>query len=110
MPWRFTRPPRSEALDLVEPVGYSARHLRLSGALYLGGIAMRSKRAVLIAGACVLLVPTAVLAHHALQVQFDMQRTITLTGAVTKMDWRNPHVRLYIEVRNEASKPVTWEL
>jgi hypothetical protein len=70
---------------------------------------MRSKRAVLIAGLSLLLAPAAVLAHHALQTQFDMQRTITLTGAVTKMDWSNPHVRLYLEVKDQ-SKTVNWEL
>jgi hypothetical protein len=70
---------------------------------------MRSERAVLIAGISLLLVPTMVLAHHALQAQFDMKQTITLTGAVTKMDWSNPHVWLYVEVRNQ-SKSVTWEL
>jgi hypothetical protein len=70
---------------------------------------MRSERAVLIAGISLLLVPTMLLAHHALQAQFDMKQTITLTGAVTKMDWSNPHVRLYLEVKNE-SKSVTWEL
>jgi len=70
---------------------------------------MRSERAVLIAGMSLLLLPAMALAHHALQAQFDMKQTITLTGAVTKMDWSNPHVRLYIEVENE-SKPVTWEL
>ena len=70
---------------------------------------MRSKQAVLIAGISLLLVPTVVLGHHALQEQFNMKETIALTGAVTKMDWSNPHVRLYMEVRN-ASKPVTWEL
>ena len=70
---------------------------------------MRSKLAILIAGVSLLLVPTAVLAHHTLQTQFDMQRTITLTGAVTKMDWSNPHVRLYLEVKDQ-SKTVNWEL
>ena len=70
---------------------------------------MTSNRAILIAGVSLLLVPTVVLAHHALQKQFDMQRTITLTGAVTKMDWSNPHVRLYIEVKDE-SNAVTWEV
>src|SRR5271154_2587620 len=70
---------------------------------------MRSERANLIAGISLLLVPTMVLAHHALQAQFDMKQTIILTGAVTKMDWSNPHVRLYVEVKNE-SKSVTWEL
>lgn len=70
---------------------------------------MRFKRAVLIAGVSLLFVPIAVLAHHALQAQFDMNRTITLTGAVTKMDWSNPHVRLYLEVKAE-NKTVIWEL
>jgi hypothetical protein len=70
---------------------------------------MRSKQAILLASVSLLLVPTAVLAHHALQTQFDMQRTITLTGAITKMDWSNPHVRLYLEVKDE-SKTVNWEL
>jgi len=69
---------------------------------------MRFKRATLITGVSLLLVPT-LLAHHALQAQFDMDQTIALTGAVTKMDWSNPHVRLYVEVKN-ASKTVTWEL
>jgi hypothetical protein len=70
---------------------------------------MRFKRTVLIAGASLLLAQTVVLAHHALQTQFDMQRTITLTGAVRKIDWSNPHVRLYLDVGGE-SKTVTWEL
>jgi hypothetical protein len=70
---------------------------------------MTSKRAVLFAGLSLMLLPTAVLAHHALQTQFDIQKTITLTGAVTKMDWSNPHVRLYLEVKDH-SKTVNWEL
>ncbi len=69
---------------------------------------MRSKRVLLIAVASLLFVPT-MRAHHALQAQFDMNRTINLTGAVKRMDWSNPHVRLYIAVQDE-SKTVTWEL
>ncbi len=56
-----------------------------------------------------LFVPAAALAHHALQAQFDTEQTITLTGVITKMDWRNPHVRLYIEVKDQGHT-VTWEL
>jgi hypothetical protein len=70
---------------------------------------MRSKKAISIVGVILLLVPTTVLAHHSLQTQFDMNRTIALTGAVTKIDWSNPHVRLYLEVKDD-SKTVTWEL
>jgi hypothetical protein len=70
---------------------------------------MRSGRAVLLAGAILMLVPAAVLAHHALAAQFDTEKTITLTGAVTRIDWSNPHVRLFIEVKEE-SNTVTWEV
>src|SRR5580698_8525574 len=70
---------------------------------------MGFKRAVLIIVVSLLFVQTPALAHHALQAQFDMKQTITLTGAVTKIDWSNPHVRLYLEVKGE-SKTVTWEL
>jgi len=72
---------------------------------------MSSKPAVLLAGVMLLLVPATVLAHHALQTQFDMNRTIALTGEVEKIDWSNPHVRLYLEVKGkDKSKTVTWEL
>jgi len=69
---------------------------------------MTFKPAVLIAMS-LLFVQTIALAHHALQAQFDMKQTITLTGAVTKIDWSNPHVRLYLEVKGER-KNETWEL
>jgi hypothetical protein len=74
-----------------------------------GGFAMRSKRVLLIAGVSLLFVPIAALAHHALEAEFNTQETIALTGVVKKMDWSNPHVRLYIEVKGE-SKTVTWEV
>ena len=70
---------------------------------------MRPKRAVLMVGVSLLFVPTAVHAHHQLDAQFDTTKTITLTGAIDRIDWRNPHVRLYLEVR-DAGNMVTWEV
>jgi hypothetical protein len=70
---------------------------------------MMPKRAVSIAGVGFLLVPTAAFAHHALETQFDTTRTITLTGSVKKIDWSNPHVRLYVDVKN-ASTDMIWEV
>jgi hypothetical protein len=70
---------------------------------------MRSKRAFLIAGLSLLLMPIAALAHHALEAEFNTKETIALTGAVKRMDWSNPHVRLYIDVKGE-SNAVTWEV
>ncbi|MGD0131063.1 MAG: DUF6152 family protein [Bryobacteraceae bacterium] len=75
---------------------------------------MRPKRAGLIVGLSLLFVPIAMLAHHQLDAQFDTTKTVTLTGAVEKIDWRNPHVRLYLEVKDpsnkDASNKVTWEV
>jgi hypothetical protein len=53
--------------------------------------------------------PAAALAHHALEAQFNTNETIVLTGAVERMDWSNPHVRLYIELKGEKNA-VTWEV
>ena len=69
---------------------------------------MRFRQAVF-AFVSLLSVQIPILAHHALQTQFDIHRTITITGEVTKIDWSNPHVRLYLEVKGE-SESMTWEL
>jgi len=70
---------------------------------------MTSGRNLLITALSLLCAPAAMMAHHALPQQFDMTQTIMLNGAVKKIDWSNPHVRIYVEVPDEK-KPVTWEL
>jgi hypothetical protein len=79
------------------------------GDVYPGRYRVLSRQAVLIAGLALLFVPTAVFAHHDLHAQFDTNQTITLTGTVTKMDWSNPHVRIYVELK-DGSMPMIWEL
>ncbi len=70
---------------------------------------MRSKRAFLVAGVSLLLTPIAALAHHALEAQFNTKETIVLTGVVKRLDWSNPHVRLYIDVK-DRNNAVIWEV
>ena len=48
--------------------------------------------------------------HHSLNSQFDLMRSITLSGTVTKVDWANPHVRLYLDTGSGASDVMHWEL
>lgn len=50
----------------------------------------------------------SLLAHHS-AVLFDLSRTFTLTGTMTKIDWRNPHVGVFVEVKNEAGVVEAWE-
>jgi hypothetical protein len=51
------------------------------------------------------------LGHHALGAEYDLKRSVTLTGTVTKVEWQNPHVRLYLDANGAGSSDVThWEL
>jgi hypothetical protein len=51
-----------------------------------------------------------VMAHHSFAAQYDANKPITLKGAVTKVEWMNPHARFYIDVKDEAGKVTNWEL
>jgi hypothetical protein len=49
----------------------------------------------------------AALAHHSFAAEFDSTKPVTLKGIVTKVDWSNPHVWFYINVKDDASGQMT---
>jgi uncharacterized protein DUF6152 len=66
-------------------------------------------RTVAAAIACsVLAVP--VLAHHAVEDEYDLTRTLTLTGVVSRVEWVNPHAHLYLDVRRSDGTTLTWSI
>ena len=71
---------------------------------------MTARRVVLFVGAGLLLAAMPVLAHHSFKAEYDDNHPITLTGTVTKVIWKNPHVMLYLDVKDEAGKVANWEL
>lgn len=46
-------------------------------------------------------------AHHSFTAEFDSEKTVELKGIVTKVEWTNPHVWIYINVVNETTGDVT---
>lgn len=48
-------------------------------------------------------------AHHS-DAAFDLSQPITLTGIVTRFVWENPHMRVYLDVRDADGKRATWEV
>ena len=46
-------------------------------------------------------------AHHSVSAEFDLSKRITLEGRITKIEWVNPHVYLYVDV-NADGKTANW--
>ena len=67
---------------------------------------MRNRIFTLLA-AVVLLGGTA-LAHHAFSNEFDETKPVTLEGVVTRIDWQNPHVYFYVDVKESDGTVVNW--
>ncbi len=47
--------------------------------------------------------------HHSFAAEYDRDKPIELTGAVTKVEWTNPHARIYIDVKDADGKTVNWD-
>ena len=54
----------------------------------------------------VLLAGASVSAHHSFAAEFDADKPITLSGIVTKVEWTNPHVWFYINVKDPKTGEV----
>jgi hypothetical protein len=48
------------------------------------------------------------LAHHSFGAEYDETKPITVTGVVTKVDWENPHIHFYIDVK-DGDNVVHWK-
>jgi hypothetical protein len=49
-------------------------------------------------------------AHHSFAAEYDGKQMITLTGTITKVEWTNPHIYLFIDVKDDAGKVTNWSL
>ena len=55
-----------------------------------------------------LLAGVQVAAHHSFAAEFDANKKITVTGSVTKVEWTNPHVWIYLNVKDEKGTVSNW--
>jgi len=67
-----------------------------------------SHRTIIAALLAVVFAATA-MGHHNMSAIYDFSDRITITGALTKVDWRNPHIELIVETKN-GTETQTWAL
>jgi hypothetical protein len=49
-------------------------------------------------------------AHHNMTAIYDFNDRVTLTGTLSKIDWRNPHIELVVDTKNSAGQMEAWSL
>jgi len=65
---------------------------------------------LVVAAISILMLPLPLRAHHSFAAQYDSNKPITLNGSVTKLEWMNPHIYFYMDVKDASGVLVTWSV
>lgn len=63
---------------------------------------------LLIVGLSLAVASRPVAAHHSETAEYDASKPVKVTGTITKVEWLNPHVWFYVDVKDETGKVTTW--
>jgi hypothetical protein len=69
---------------------------------------MPHHRVLLVIGLGFFLASPMLRAHHAEAAEYDATKPIKVSGTLTKVEWQNPHVWFYVEVKEQDGKPTIW--
>ena len=62
----------------------------------------------LVAVFILLAIAAPVFAHHSEAAEYDSTKPVKITGTIKKVEWQNPHIWFYVEVKDENGNVTTW--
>jgi hypothetical protein len=71
---------------------------------------MKTKLVVVLGAFALVCAGATVAAHHSIAGEYDVNKTVTLKGVVTKIEWTNPHARIYVDVAQPNGTVTNWNL
>jgi Family of unknown function (DUF6152) len=71
---------------------------------------MRSTLFAVLAYSTALVAAAPAWAHHSFAAEYDSKQEITLKGVITKVEWTNPHIYIYIDVKDADGHITNWSL
>src|SRR5215510_15595470 len=63
---------------------------------------------LLVAALSLALAGRPVVAHHSEAAEFDSTKPVKVKGVIAKVEWLNPHVWFYVDVKDDSGKVTTW--
>jgi len=67
---------------------------------------MQYRLSILIGG--LLIAASPLDAHHSFVAEYDGNKPVKVSGTVTKVEWQNPHIWFYVDVKDDAGKVANW--
>ena len=71
---------------------------------------MRTQLGILVAALGLFCVTVPALAHHGFDTEYDANKKVKLSGVVKQVAWTNPHMRVYIDVKDKDGKVINWNM
>ena len=71
---------------------------------------MRPKPGILLSGLALFYLAVPIAAHHGFDTEYDASKKVKMTGVVSKIEWTNPHMHVYIDVADASGKVTTYNL